>query len=91
LHQADEGVWIDEKAVPTAIGRLLESVAARPERVKNRVPAALEAALSSFEKNRSILSALGLAHERPANTRMLVERLLAVVDMAPSPETEGQW
>lgn len=70
------GIYIRPEAEDRAVERLVADLRKRPPVVRQRVAAALDAALASYEKSRPVLSSLGLAHERPSNTAALRTRLL---------------
>ena len=80
LHRAADGVWITPEAEPAARRRLIEAMADRPPNVRLRLGKAIDAALAEYERVRPALSGLGLAHERPSNTRKLKTDLLAAID-----------
>lgn len=81
LHKGDQGIWIDPKEEERARNRLLDAIRDRPKEVRQRVPEALDAALASYEGIRPVLSALGVAHERPSNTRRLVGQILDAANL----------
>jgi hypothetical protein len=81
LHQGSDGVWIVPEYEQVARQRLIESLAERPPKIRSRVPSALDAALREYERVRPALSGLGLAYERPSNTRQLQFDLGAVADI----------
>ena len=76
LHRDFEtGIYLEPEAVNDAIERLIEDIQRRSPRLRARVPAALEATLEAYESRRPQLMGLGLAFERPAQTRRLFEVL----------------
>jgi hypothetical protein len=78
LHQGSRGIWIDPESESVAKQRLIESLADRSAPFRERLPAAVDAALVEYNRVRPALSGLGLAFERPSNTRRLVEQILEV-------------
>lgn len=71
------GIFIDESAVETAVGRLVADLERRPSNVRERVPASWAALLESYRQQRPVLASLGVAFELPSVTRALGDRLLA--------------
>ena len=86
----DDGVWIDESAVPVAEDRLIASLVSRPPGQLRYVTTALQELIDSYQQVRPALTALGIAHERPSVTRRLVDRVSRAVrstaDEPPSSE-----
>jgi hypothetical protein len=62
-----------------ALSRLAADVAARPADVRLKVPKAVDAAMSAYVQQRPILSALGVAFDRPSNTRRVAEAIRSAV------------
>jgi len=83
LHRSSDGVWIDPNHEDIARRRLVGALGERPDSTRARLPGAIDAALKEYEKVRSVLSGLGVAHERPSNTRRLVEEILAARGVLP--------
>ncbi len=77
LDFGDEGVYIEEDAVPSAIDRLVEDLAKRPARLRRRIPASWHALTDEYRRSRPRLTSLRLAFERPSFTQELERTLLA--------------
>ncbi|WHE37206.1 hypothetical protein [Microbacterium sp. BDGP8] len=77
LHRASDGVWIDPDYEDAARQRLIDALSDRPDRIRRRLPRAVDAALGEYERVRPVLSGLGMAHERPSNTRRLRDDIVA--------------
>ncbi len=77
LHHASDGVWIEPDHEDTARQRLIDALTDRPDRIRSRLPRAVDAALGEYERVRPVLSGLGMAHERPSNTRRLRDDIVA--------------
>ncbi|MCU1470051.1 MAG: hypothetical protein JWQ39_1200 [Glaciihabitans sp.] len=86
LHQEGGRVWIAHDGIERATERLKDSSVNRVGET-NSLDLALANAVREYESARPRLAALGIAHERPANTARLVESLLAT-DASP-PSTNG--
>jgi hypothetical protein len=79
LHRED-GIWIDESAVPAAEDRLIAALVDRPSKQLGAVPHALDALIERYDDMRPVLTTLGIAHERPSVTKRLVDKILRAVD-----------
>lgn len=77
LHRAADGIWIHPEYEDAARQRLIDALSDRPERIRSRLPRAVDAALAEYERVRPVLSGLGMAHERPSNTRRLRRDIVA--------------
>jgi hypothetical protein len=56
-----------------ALRRLTDDIAGRPSDIRSRVPSAVDAALAAYSRQLPIISALGVAFERPSHTRRIAE------------------
>jgi hypothetical protein len=79
LHRED-GIWIDESAVPAAEDRLIAALINRPPKQLVAVPHALDALIEEYDRVRPVLTTLGIAHERPSVTKRLVEKIVRAVE-----------
>lgn len=75
FHKDRHGIWIDAAHEARARERLVEAIRDRPAESRLRVPSALDQTLDAYNAVRPVLSALGVAHERPANTRKIMEEM----------------
>ncbi|WP_146085604.1 hypothetical protein [Rathayibacter sp. AY1C9] len=75
LHQGDEGIWIDPEWELAARLRLRQALVGREAAL-----VAVDSALTAYQSVRPVLSALGVAFERPSNTLRLRAELLQWTD-----------
>jgi len=81
----DGGIWLDPDAAGTALDRLCDDLAGRPQRLRERVPEAVAAAMAVYEEQRPYLTALGVAHDRPSNTRRILDAVARAATDGPPP------
>lgn len=74
LHRED-GIWIDESAVPGAEDRLLAALLNRSPEQLPLVIKALNILLAEYQRVRPQLTTLGIAYERPSVTRRLFDKI----------------
>lgn len=81
LHR-DDGIWIDEQAVPFAEERLVAALVNRPVEELGGVLSALDVFLAAYERVRPKLTSLGIAFEIPSVTRRLLAKITQSVEDA---------
>jgi len=74
LHRED-GIWIDESAVPAAENRLIAALVNRPPGQLAEVESALDVLLREYDRVRPQLTSLGIAYELPSVTRRLASNI----------------
>ncbi len=72
----EDGIWLSPSAANDAIDRLRDDLQRRRGAAADGAKRAVKAAVDEYSRYRTALAGLGLAYERPASTRQLVDSLL---------------
>lgn len=76
VKRTSDGVWIDEDRTEAVLRRLCESISSRDSHFRRRVADGLSLMMETYESNRHLLAALGIAFETPTNTAFVTSAVL---------------